>query len=45
MKVFRKDKSYENGIAGFCLRTIFLLLGNDNELVREFRQRVLDTGS
>ena len=45
LQVLKKDKSFNNGIAGFCLRTIFLLLGNDNELVREFRQRVLDTGS
>ena len=43
LKVIEKDRRYDNGIAGFCLRTIFTLLGDENELVKEFRQRVLET--
>lgn len=45
LEVHKKDKNYNNGIAGFCLRMVFVLLGNDNELVKEFRQRVRDTNT
>ena len=42
LHIYKTDKNYRNGLAGVCLRAIFTLLGHDDSIVKEYRQRMLD---
>ena len=42
LKVIQLDKTYRNGIAGRSMRGVFTLLGDDNAVVKEYRQKLMD---
>jgi putative thioredoxin len=42
LRIMQLDKNYRNGIAGRSMRAIFAMLGRDQPLVRDFRQRMMD---
>jgi len=42
LRIMQIDRHYRNGVAPSSMRAIFAMLGRDQPLVREFRQRMLD---
>jgi putative thioredoxin len=45
LKLIRQDFTWHNGVASQCLRGLFIMLGKDNPLVREYRQKLIDQQS
>ena len=42
LRIMQLDKNYLNDIAGRSMRAIFAMLGRDQPLVRDYRQRMMD---
>lgn len=42
LKIIRLDKTWRQEIASLCLRGIFIMLGKDNPMVIEYRQKLID---
>ena len=42
LKIIKLDHSWRNGIASLCLRGLFIMLGKDNPIVIEYRQKLID---
>ena len=45
LQMIRQDYSWRNGIASLCLRGLFIMLGKDNPVVIEYRQKLIDQQS
>ena len=45
LRVIKLDYSWRDGIASLCMRGLFIMLGKDNALVIEFRQKLIDQQS
>jgi putative thioredoxin len=43
--VIKLDKAWRDGISSLCLRGLFILLGKDNPVVIEYRQKLIDQQS
>lgn len=43
--VIKKDYTWRNGIASLCARGLFIMLGKDNPVVIEYRQKLIDQQS
>ena len=42
LKIIKLDYSWRDGIASLCLRGLFIMLGKDNPIVIEYRQKLID---
>jgi putative thioredoxin len=42
LRIMQLDKNYRDGIAARSMRAIFAMLGRDQPLVRDYRQRMMD---
>ena len=42
LRIMQLDRNFRDGVAAQCLRAIFAMLGRDQPLVKEYRQRMLD---
>ena len=42
LQIIKQDYSWRNGIASLCLRGLFIMLGKENPLVIEYRQKLID---
>ncbi len=42
LKIIKLDYSWRDGIASLCLRGLFIMLGKENPLVVEYRQKLID---
>jgi len=40
--IIKQDYSWRDGIASLCLRGLFIMLGKDNPIVVEYRQKLID---
>ena len=40
--IIKLDRAWRDGIASLCLRGLFIMLGKDNPLVIEYRQKLID---
>jgi len=45
LSIIKQDYSWRGGIASLCMRGLFIMLGKDNPLVIEFRQKLIDQQS
>ncbi len=45
LKIIKLDYSWRNGIASLCMRGLFIMLGKENPLVIEYRQKLIDQQS
>ena len=45
LKIIKLDYSWRDGIASLCLRGLFIMLGKENPLVVEYRQKLIDQQS
>ena len=45
LRVIKLDYSWRDGIASLCMRGLFIMLGKDNALVIEYRQKLIDQQS
>ena len=42
LKIIKLDYTWRDGIASLCLRGLFIMLGKDNPIVVEYRQKLID---
>lgn len=42
LKIIKLDYTWRDGIASLCLRGLFIMLGKDNPIVIEYRQKLID---
>jgi putative thioredoxin len=42
LKIIKLDYSWRDGIASLCLRGLFIMLGKENPVVIEYRQKLID---
>lgn len=42
LKIIKLDYAWRDGIASLCLRGLFIMLGKDNPIVIEYRQKLID---
>lgn len=42
LKIIRLDITWHNGVASLCTRGIFIMLGKDNPITTEYRQKLID---
>jgi putative thioredoxin len=42
LHIIRLDHSWRDGIASLCLRGLFIMLGKENPLVKQYRQKLID---
>jgi putative thioredoxin len=42
LTIIKLDKTWRQGIASLCLRGLFIMLGKDNPIVIEYRQKLID---
>jgi putative thioredoxin len=42
LKIIKLDYSWRDGIASLCLRGLFIMLGKENPIVVEYRQKLID---
>lgn len=42
LKIIKLDYTWRDGIASLCLRGLFIMLGKDNPVVIEYRQKLID---
>jgi len=42
LKIIKLDYAWHDGIASLCLRGLFIMLGKDNPIVIEYRQKLID---
>ncbi|MBT8119050.1 MAG: tetratricopeptide repeat protein [Gammaproteobacteria bacterium] len=42
LKIIKLDYSWREGIASLCLRGLFIMLGKENPIVIEYRQKLID---
>lgn len=42
LKIIRLDLTWRNGVASLCTRGVFILLGKDNPISVEYRQKLID---
>ncbi len=45
LKIIKLDYAWRNGIASLCMRGLFIMLGKENPLVIEYRQKLIDQQS
>lgn len=45
LRIIKLDFSWRNGIASLCLRGLFIMLGKENPVVIEYRQKLIDQQS
>ena len=45
LRVIKLDYAWRDGIASLCMRGLFIMLGKDNEVVIEYRQKLIDQQS
>ena len=45
LKIIKMDYSWRDGIASLCLRGLFIMLGKENPVVIEYRQKLIDQQS
>ncbi len=45
LKIIKLDYTWRNGIASLCMRGLFIMLGKDNPVVIEYRQKLIDQQS
>lgn len=45
LRIIKLDYSWRNGIASLCMRGLFIMLGKDNPIVIEYRQKLIDQQS
>lgn len=45
LRIIKLDFAWRNGIASLCLRGLFIMLGKDNPVVVEYRQKLIDQQS
>ncbi len=45
LKIIKLDYAWRDGIASLCMRGLFIMLGKDNPLVIEYRQKLIDQQS
>ena len=42
LQIIKKDSIWNNGVASLCMRGLFIMLGKENPLVIEYRQKLID---
>ena len=45
LRIIKLDYAWRDGIASLCMRGLFIMLGKDNEVVIEYRQKLIDQQS
>jgi len=45
LRIIKLDYAWRNGIASLCMRGLFIMLGKENPLVIEYRQKLIDQQS
>ena len=45
LKIIKQDYAWRDGIASLCMRGLFIMLGRDNPVVVEYRQKLIDQQS
>ena len=45
LRVIKLDYAWRDGIASLCMRGLFIMLGKENEVVIEYRQKLIDQQS
>ena len=45
LRIIKLDYSWRDGIASLCMRGLFIMLGKDNPIVIEYRQKLIDQQS
>lgn len=45
LQIIKLDYAWRNGVASLCLRGLFIMLGKDNPIVVEYRQKLIDQQS
>ena len=45
LRIIKLDYSWRDGIASLCMRGLFIMLGKDNPVVIEYRQKLIDQQS
>lgn len=45
LRIIKLDYAWRNGAASLCLRGLFIMLGKDDPVVIEYRQKLIDQQS